>query len=198
MKIRRVSWSITLIALIAGSLPANAQQLRESVIRRMPFEQNEPLAITDIKVNGQSVSFDKKFVADDDWMRTLVFSIKNKSDKRILFVNLDLFFTRPGSKGRDATFNLLRYGNWALQRRRPTSDEQLIGIAPGQTEELGFSVQRFTDLTRFLTDTGFPQSVERVDVGFGRVIFEDDTMWYAGSQFRRDSSNPSGWNNVGP
>ncbi len=200
MKIRTVASGVTLIALIVcTSYTSAAQQTKERVIKRLPVEQNEPLAITDIKVNGQSVSFDAKFFADDDWMRTLVFSIKNKSDKRILFVNLDLFFDRPqSSKDPGAMFDLLSYGNWALQRRPPTAGEQLVGIAPGETGEIGFSVQRFVDLTRFLIDAGFPPSVGKVDMRLGRVIFEDDTMWYAGSQFRRDPNNPSGWNNVSP
>jgi hypothetical protein len=198
MKIRWVSSGVALIALIAGAAYSTApQQPQERVIKRMPVEQNEPLAITDIKIDGRSVSFGQKFVADDDWMRTLVFSIKNISDKRILFVNLDLFFTRPpGSKDQMAMFNLLGYGNWALQRRPPTEEERLKGIAAGETVQVELSNQRFDDLKRFLTDVRYP-NVTQVDVKLGVAIFEDDTMW-SGEEFRRDPQNPSSWVNSRP
>ena len=76
MKIRSMLLSLSAIVLFTSvSFASTAvQQSRERVIRRLPVEQNEPLAITDIKVNDQSVSLDKQFSADDEWLRSLVFS----------------------------------------------------------------------------------------------------------------------------
>jgi len=152
MKTRRLSQGVTLMTLIASTLYAQAApQTQERTIRRLPIERNEPLAITDTKVNGRSVSFDQKFVANDDWIRSLVISVKNKSDKLILFAELDLFFPRPtNSKNQLAMFNLLFYGNHPLLTRPPTPDERLAGIAPGETVEIGFSVQNFVGLQQFL------------------------------------------------
>ena len=93
MKIRL---AIAAIGLVFGCFfPAVSQEANERLIARMPAPKAEPLEITDIKVNGQSVSFDKKFLAGDDWLLTLTFGVKNKSDKRILFANIDLFFLPP-------------------------------------------------------------------------------------------------------
>jgi hypothetical protein len=193
MKRRWGSSSVIFMALIICAIQASAvQQPKERVIRRLPVEQNEPLAVTDIKVNDQSVSFDKKFSADDEWLRSLVVSIKNKSDKRILFTSIQLQFPRPpGSRDQMSVDNIF-YGSWALQM--PNPEERSIGIAPGEAVEIRLSVQQFVDLWNFLTATGFPH-IERVDMRIDRVIFEDDTMWSRGVWLRRDANDPSVWRN---
>jgi hypothetical protein len=153
MKIRSMLLSLSAVVLFTSVSFAStaAQQTKERVIRRLPVEQNEPLAITDIKVNERSVSSDKQFSADDEWLRSLVFSVKNKSDKRILYASIDLQFPRPaGSQDRMAIYDMA-CGNGALQTRRPTSQETLVGISPGETVEIRLSVQQFVGLRDFLT-----------------------------------------------
>src|SRR6266436_9437818 len=166
MKIRSVSSSVIFITIITCAIQTSAvQQPTERVIRRLPVEENEPLVITDTKVNGQSITFGQKFTANDDWIKSLVVVAKNKSDKRILFAELDLFFHRPtASKDQLALFDLLFYGSHPLLTRSPTPDERLVGIAPGETTEIAFSVRKFDDLQQFLTSVGFSQSIEKVDL----------------------------------
>jgi hypothetical protein len=194
MKTRFVFAGIAVIALIACSFHSiAAQQSQERVIKRMPIEQNEPIEITDIKVNGQSVSFDKKFAADDEWLKSLVISIKNKSDKLILFASIRLQFPRlAGSRERVSIYQM-ETGNAALPMRLPTLVERLVGIRPNETAELKFSPQEFAQLRDFLSMTQYPFSIEKVDLTIARVIFEDDTMWYAGSIARRHPKEPRTW-----
>jgi len=194
MKTRRVSRSIMLIALIACmSHTSVAQQPKERVIRRLPVEENEPIAITDIKVNDLSVSFDKKFAADVEWLRSLVFSVKNKSDKLILFTSIRLKFPRPAGSRDIPSIYAMSCGNRALRSRPPTAEERLVGIPPGETVEIRLSVQEFVDVRQFLSATNFPSSIEKVDVSIGQIILENDTMWYAGALAVRDPKEPSTW-----
>jgi hypothetical protein len=193
MKTRSLLLKILIVILIACAFQTSvAQQPTERVIRRLPVEENEPIAITDIKVNGQSVSLDKKFVADDDWLRSLVFSVKNKSDKLILYASIRLQFPRPeGSRDIPDIYDM-SYGNGSLRVRRPTSQDTLVGMSPGETVEIRLSAQQFVSLREFLTATHYPASIEKVDLSMSHVIFADDTMWY-GEAFRRDSNDPTTW-----
>jgi len=193
MKTRYVSSGILSIALIAFAFHVSvAQQPKERVIRRLPVEENEPIAITDIKVDGRSVSLDKNFTADDEWFRSLVFSVKNKSDKLILFASIRLQFPRPAdSQGRTAIDDV-SYGNGALQTRRPTSQETLVGISPDETVEIRLPAQQFVGLRELLKATNYPSSIDKLDLRIGHVIFADDTMWY-GKAFRRDPNDPTTW-----
>lgn len=197
MKTRWMSSGVMLVALMVCAFHSSvAQQPKERVITRLPVEQNEPIAITDIKVNDRSVSFDKKFSADDEWLRSLVVSVKNESDKPIRFASIQLQFPRPAGSQAKMSIEDIYYGFWALQMRAPTPEMPLTGITPGDSVEMRLSSQQYVDLRNFLTATGFPQSIERVDMRINHVIFEDDTMWSRGNYLRRDARDPSSWINL--
>lgn len=185
---------VIFIAFVSFGVAGYAQTAKERVIERL-LEKNEPVEIIDTKVNGQSVTLGQKFRADDDWITTVVFTVKNRSDKRILFASVDLFFPRPD--GSNPMFDVF-YGNWRLQNQPPAAGEQLIGFAPDETVEIGLSAQRRVGLTSFLKDAQLPQSIDKVSLRFGSIIFDDDTMWSRSTLFRRDPSNPMRWNNVSP
>jgi len=185
-----------MIALALG-VPAfvSGQQLRERVIQRVSVEKDEPLTITDVRVNSKSISLGRKFGAVDDWMRSLVISVKNKSERKILFASLRLSFPRPAGSKDPLSIYDVSHGNDQLMTRQPTPSERLVGIMPGSTVELGLSVQDLVSLQDFLTGTGYPSGVEKVDLSIGHVIFDDDTMWYAGTLLRRDPNNSATWIN---
>lgn len=194
----RTRWvpGVTLIALIAGTLCVSAQEPQVRTINRLPIERKEPLSIVKVEVNGQSVSVGKGFVSDDDWLRSLVISVKNKSDKLILFASIQLQFPRATRSQDRFSIADMSHGNWALPMRPPTEDERQVGIPPGETVEVRLSVQEFVDLRKFLTATGYPAKTEKVDFRINEVIFGDDTMWTRGSYCRRDHNDPGTWINV--
>jgi hypothetical protein len=171
-------------------ITASAVQQQERLLHRLQVEAGEPIVITDIKVSGKAISFDQKFVAGDDWMRSLVFTVKNRSDKRILFVSLGLRFPRPPGSQDKISISDIPYGNDELLTRSPTPVEQLVGIAPGQTVDMQLTPQRFDDLRLFLSATGYSPITDRVNLTIQEVIFEDDTMWSGGQYHRRDPKDP--------
>jgi hypothetical protein len=197
MKTRFAVSGVALMAFVACSFYITAaQQPKERVMKRLPVEENEPITITDIEVNGRRVSFDKEFRADDEWLRTLVVSIKNKSDKLILFASIQLQFPRLDDSGGRFSIWEMSHGNSALKTRPPTSDDRLVRIAPGETEEIRFSAQQFVSLQEFLVGTNYPSKIERVDIRVDKVIFQDDSMWSRGVILRRDSTDPRTWVNT--
>src|SRR5712671_879044 len=128
---------ICVATVFGGSLTVvSAVQQPERLLHRLPVERGEPIVITDIKVNGQRVSFDEKFVGDDDWLKSVVFSVKNRSDKPILLVSLWLQFPRPPGSSEKISLGDVFYGNPELLTRKPTSQERSIGIVPGQTQDI--------------------------------------------------------------
>ena len=160
---------------------AAPQEQKERLIHRLPVENGEPIVITDIRVSRQSISFDHKFLADDDWLKSLSFTIKNRSDKRILALSFMLWFPRPlGSQDIGSTF-VMSYGNSEFHSRKPNPHEPLTGITPGQVSNIQFSPDEFRDLQAFLLGLGY-KTVEK-------VIFENDTMWFGGRIFQRDKNN---------
>lgn len=196
MKIRSAVSAIALIGLFITPTSATLpQETKERVVELM-FEKERPLDATEASIGGQRITFGDKFIATDDWMRSLKLSIRNTSPKRILFAEVTFFFPRPsGSKELPAVFTHF-YGNRALLTRPPNVDEQTVGMAAGEIVEIGFSEQKYLDIRKFLNGVRFP-SVEKVGLMLGRVIFEDDTAWYGGD-LRRDPRDPTSWVAVRP
>lgn len=197
-RFRLISIALFVFGLVSVAVAFNATSAQEAksaerIIRRLPIEKDEPIEITDVKVNGQTVSLNKKFTAADDWLNTLTISIKNRSPKRILFASIQLQFPRPPGSPDKMSVDDMFYGNWALQLNPPTSEERLVGLPVGETVDIRLSVQQYVDLRNFLTGTKYPSSIENVDLSIGRIIFEDDTMWYAGSISVRDAKKPGSW-----
>jgi hypothetical protein len=176
------------------------QQNRERLLHRLRVEgpEVEPIVITDIKVNEQSVSFDTKFSANDDWMKSLTFSVKNRSDKLILLASLWLRFPRPPGSSDIESISHMSYGNDELVARKPTSEERLVGLAPGQTVDIHFTAEAFQYLPIFLSATGYPPSIQKVNFEIFELLFEDDTMWNQGDLLKRDKDNLNSWKRVKP
>jgi hypothetical protein len=188
---------ITVATFLEGSLvTVSAVQQQERLLHRVSVERSEPIVITDIKVNSKNVLFDEKFAAGDDWLKGLVFTVKNRSDKRILFVSLGLRFPRPPGSQDKISISDIPYGNEELLARRPTPVEQLAGIAPGQSVDMQLTPQGFDDLRLFLSATGYSPITDRVDLTIQQVIFEDDTMWSGGQYHRRDLKDPRSWSSL--
>ena len=131
MKTRCLSLVTALLAALACPFQSSfAQQATPRVIHSLPVEADEPLAITEVKASGQSVTPDQLFTANDDWLKTLTVSVKNNSDKVIVYAAINLQFPRHGSSNdRTAIFEMF-CGSWILQTRRPTSKDISVGIPP--------------------------------------------------------------------
>ena len=188
MKIRSliagIALGFTLIACITSS--ASGQEQRERLIRRLPVQKNEPLRLKQVSAGGQRNFSNKPFLANDDWLRSLVILVQNRTDKLIVFASIRLLFPRAAnSEGLPAVSEMF-FGNFA-------PSEAAVGIAPGEMVEIRFSEQQYTDLRKFLDATNFPRSIDRLELGIDNVIFADDTMWYGGGIARRDPKDPASW-----
>lgn len=172
------------------------QQPRGRLIKQLPISGNHPLVITEMKVNGRPVSFGEKFDADDDWLKNLVISVENRSDKRILFASIQLQFPRPPGFHEKISLSDIPYGNREIEIRPPTQAERLVGIAPGQTVNMQLTSERFNGAREMLVATGYGSSIDNVHLRVNSVIFEDDTMWKMGRILQRDPNEAGRWNVV--
>lgn len=202
MKIRSLLVLVVLTSLIIGAFYAStrvrgAQQLiKHRTIARLPIERNEPVRIRAVTFKGMKVRHRQKFVANDDWLSGLTVTIKNRSEKTITFAAIDLQFPRPpGSEGPTA-IHTIEYGDRALLTRRAGSGERSSRIAPGQTVDLALTPHDLTGIAFLLSATGYRSGAEKLHLSVGHVIFEDDTMWYAGSRAQRDPNIPGNWTNA--
>jgi hypothetical protein len=169
------------------------QQGRERLLHRLPREKNEPVAITSIALKDKPISFDEKFVADDDWLRDIALSVGNRSSKLILLVSFRVQFPRPPGSSEPESVGNLYYGNPELFARPPAAHERKLGLAPGKSARVQLTENQFAGLQSMLKATGYPESIDTVNLKINKVIFDDDTMWQAGEILHRDKQNPNSW-----
>lgn len=197
MKIHLPLWLVCTIFVLCEMLygmtgAGGVKQLKQRSIGRFPFERAEPLRIRAVKVGANKVKRNEKFVSDNDWLRTLTITVRNVTQKKILFASIDLVFPPAlGSSDRLAIAEI-DYGNRALLIRPPSAQE-MFGLAPDQEIDMQLSAIGYDRIRSLLIDAGKSET-QRVDLKVGRVIFADDSSWYGGS-FQRSPNDPRVWIN---
>lgn len=154
---------------------------------------NEPIEILTVKVKGTVVDFNQVFTSGNDWFNGLTLSVKNISNKTIVFINLALDFPPPegASKG---TRDRMLYGQAPLPPGEtddilPPKDQPLL--ASNGTAALTLS--DYDDTRSFLDEAGQTQSIREVTIDIDEVIFDDGTMWTGGRMLKRNPVNPDEW-----
>jgi hypothetical protein len=105
---------------------------------RMPVGDS-PVEIVAIKVKAVTIEPGHKFTAEDDWLNGLTFTLKNVSDKPIVYADVELLFPAPsGSQVAGAVYEL-RYGRNPIIPNTSTSSDTLKAIMPGESLDLTLS-----------------------------------------------------------
>ena len=183
---------LTSISLTVFLLPVVAfAQQKDRVLRRIE-RKNEPLKISKLKVKGEQVVFNQKFIVDeDDWFRNLTVSVKNVSDKTIVYFDLRLNFPPTGTAQRTSSDHLL-YGHYPPppgETGTPHPDQP--PLKPGDTATVVLTDYEGT--RAFLNQTGQAQSIKEIQTSIEDIIFADGTMWNGGVLMKRDPNDPNSW-----
>lgn len=156
--------------------------------------RNEPLEISGIKVKGKLTKLGLKSMEDDDWLKGLIVTVKNTSNKTIVYIELNLEF--PSSERSDAeppSVDHLMYGDYP----QPPGEEvtrhlDQPPLPPG--EKANLTLTDYDGLRDFLLQTKKQTSVKELEISINDVVFDDGTKWNGGQIFRRDSNDPNRWN----
>lgn len=192
--IKRFWWLFILLSLTGTLLTAHviAQQDQERFLEKYAH-RNEPLRIKAIKGKKGTININKKFLDDDDWLKSLYFSLENISDKNITYIQLELEFPRSDTIP-PFVFDI-EYGHWpSLEGSIPVDTPP--PIKPGEEIVLSFSASEYAELQKLLEGQKYPKNIKHAVIDITTVIFDDGLMWRAGRLMKRDPNNPKirfGW-----
>ena len=203
MKLRPLFCLFVFAIVISGILHVSTRALgvrktpKNRVVARLAKEPNEPVRIRAVRVKNARVSHRQKFLAEDDWLHDFSVTIMNSTSKNIVFAQVDVQFPRPLGLEGPVAIHTLEYGNREWLTRKVQLDETTARIVPGQSVDVAFIPNDVDRLASLLKDTGYQTgSPEKVHLSVGHIIFEDDSMWYAGSKVLRDPNVPGVWINA--
>jgi hypothetical protein len=89
------------------------------------FQQIDGVEIEEILVGGKSRFIGERFVADDDWLKAIIFRVKNLTDQRLVRLQITLVLPEMGAESPDIPFC---FGCEEVEKAK--------GIKPGESVEL--------------------------------------------------------------
>ncbi|MCI0662211.1 MAG: hypothetical protein L0220_14165 [Acidobacteria bacterium] len=180
-------------------LTANTKSAGFGVFWRQPDKKvishsnwrTEPVKFIKVKAAGKEVSFKEEFDSDDEWMRGLIVTLKNTSNKNIIHIRFLLQFPEAKFNG-VIMATLLEYGKYPNNPSNGNYDKLL---KPGEEVDLVLPDTNYSELRSFLASKSF-YKVNALHIHLDSVIYDDDTMWSGNALFMRDPNKPNAWINI--
>lgn len=149
------------------------------------------LKFTEVKVGEQERTPGEDFNAAPDWVKNLSFKLESISDKPIVYLKVNINF--PETR---ATGNLLSY---AISFGTPPDSKSKTGVPlllkPGETLEVALDREK-EKIYKFVNERQPVESIQKVELEIGYIIFEDQTAWSAGTFLRQDPNHPNRYNPI--
>jgi hypothetical protein len=149
----------------------------------------DAITITNVTVAGLALPCRKPFEAGDDWLQKMSIFVRNRTNKTIVYVNVDLGFPEAGNGVTEpyAMYMVLLgqipdvdaiqiYGHQFAYTERPLS------FGPGQT--LDIRVGDYIDAIRAVVEKVMPLNmITKCAITLQTVYFKDGTVWNPGQGF---------------
>ncbi|HET9712722.1 MAG TPA: hypothetical protein VFP64_12590 [Pyrinomonadaceae bacterium] len=181
--------NLCLLVVYVSAWTHSAGQTNKKTVTRPRTLVEEPLKIT-IEHRGQLLKENEPFDGDADWVRGLKFKLKNKSDKAITYVVLDLTFPDTASPGN------ARVG---LHQIRLGVDPDLrtgnsLYLAAGESMDVSLDSE-YNDIKKIVELKTPMENVKNLVLRLETAVFTDDTKWFAGALYRRNpnQTDPLRW-----
>lgn len=196
MKIRSsILWGLcVLVAVVFGYLLGSAIKGPTTYVAAQTDEKSFSLASTvnaqfkfkKIRVGHTDREIKRGFVAGPDWLKDINFEVENISKKPVVFLQVNLNFPETRETGGMLSYPVtfgLRPNSKLVQRNSPKT------IQPGESVEIRVAeIQQ--KLFKYIKERQPVESINKVELEIGFVIFDDKTAWTAGTFMLQDEENP--------
>jgi len=180
------------------------QQSDVKVIEVKEFP-NKPFELSDLSVNGLNILSGQKInvttIAESEgWLDNLKFDIKNKWDKQIIFIKIDLEFPETWLAGRPLMKDHIVIGIHPQAKGNDKKYGKPLALNPGETIIYSHSNHQLELTKKFLERGGFYlANLNKAVIRISNVFFNDDTVWVEGNWFRHNPNNsaaPGGYEKI--
>lgn len=188
--------NIFLFALYASGWTHARRQVapqREKAVLKHPGPKKEPFEITEIRVKTKALKFGEIFEDESDWLKHLTFKVKNRSDKPITFLQMDLDFPETEETAGAIMMHQLFFG----QRPDFKSTLNNLPLYIKPNEAMVISLEREYDDIKTFIELKLPTigRVNKLTIRTSSIIFEGDVLYSAGmfSSRNPDVNSPQKW-----
>jgi hypothetical protein len=150
------------------------------------------LKFTDVKVRQQDRKFDESFNAEAEWVKSLSFKLESISDKPIVYLEVNINFPETRATGNLISYPI-RFGQLPNSTLKQLNKPMLL--KSGETLEVSLEKEK-DRIYKFVNSRQSIESIQKVELEIGFIVFEDKTAWAAGAFLRQDANNPSKYNPI--
>jgi hypothetical protein len=176
-------------AIITLLLPfvISAQQ-KDKIIDWQPvliMSEARVLEIADIKVDGKSITVGQPFIANEDWLNTLTFKVRNTSGKVINHFGFGVAFPEIDANGHTPMFSITYNANSSkrdFRTRKP--------LLPDEEVDLKLPEDQIEIMRRVSMNTSGTANLNKVNILPGLVTFADGSSMGGLSLRRRVPVKP--------
>ena len=148
-----------------------------------------PLEVIEAKIGDTPIALGEQIDGDPDWLKSLRFKVRNKSDKPIIWIAIDVVFPETRLTGPVMVKQLFIGQRSDMRTKNPPLD-----LKPG--EELEVSMEsHFDSIKRLIESRSRLDQVNEVDIELQEVLFYDGTL-YSGNAIWKpnpDTSSSRKW-----
>jgi hypothetical protein len=134
------------------------------------YPQIENIQIDDVVVAGASITLGQSFVANEDWLQTLIIRVRNVSSQRLASIQVTLILPEMDLASPDVVYC---YGCAQFERER--------GVGPGEMVELKMPSGGFYDWVKSrASEKGGIALITKAQIRDMFVTLPDGTHWLSG------------------
>jgi hypothetical protein len=196
--LRRIFWSLVYIslALVGLRMATRVESSQEPAPQRDRTVVRKPWSLEPVKVvaaknkRKAKIEIGKPFDDDDDWLDGFSVTVMNDYDKTVTAMTVSMVFRRDLGDTRPPFAWNLHFGPRSNSPEYNYRDLNKV-IRVGKTVDLQLNADDYKLLKRGLEQTGYPNSIQRVEVVIREVGFEDGSMLYSGTFYLQDPAYPN-------
>jgi hypothetical protein len=198
---RKLALALIIANIFFLALPASAwnqsnpaaRQQQEKIVVKHSAPLNEPIEIIEASVKTKAIKLGEGFESEPEWLKGVTFKVRNRSDKAITFVQIDLDF--PETK--EAAGAIMMHQLFLGQRPdfKSTLKNPPLHLKPNETIEISLEkeyaeIKRLIELKHPSVDV-----INKLVIRTNDMMFEDGILYAGGFHYRRnpDSNNRQKW-----
>jgi hypothetical protein len=179
IKVNTCRLLLPLIILIAISSFVSAQEAQRVVLlpEFRSSSNGKALEIVDVRVAGSSVELGHPFAANDDWLSSLSFRVKNITGKPLRFIRMGFSMLETKMDDKSLGFSFT-YGTPCSTNANPPCDvknKESKLVMPDEEVDMKFNEKEYQRNQDFILKRAGITKINRILVGIASFQFEDGT-----------------------
>lgn len=168
---------------------------RGKVVSRDLLPKYSPIEIDDLRIGNIPISRSKYFDNQQaDWLKDFSFKLKNQTNKKIIFIEVDLDFPETKANGPEMSYRM-NFGSVQTDKNSKAMNIENSKPSINFTHENDLLVNlrdKYPEIEKFVESRYSMKEINKLLIRFGVIVFDDGTAWNPASGWYKFNTQESG------